>query len=101
MITFLIDPTWVIAVSIIILAIATLIQVVIANKSIKASKETAAAYEEQTTAIIALKESLESITWAINKLPGDLMSAEDHHKQIEKIIRERNINTLVKTHKTN
>jgi len=101
MFTFLIDPTWVIAISIIILAIATISHVLIANKSFRASEEKTAAYREQTNAIIALKESLDSISWAINKLPIDFLSAEDRHKHIEKIIRERNINTLVKTHKPN
>lgn len=99
--TFLIDPTWVIAISILILAIATISHVLIANKSLKALKEKAEANKEQTNAIIALKESLDSMNWAINKLPSDFLSTEDRHKQIEKIIRERNINTIVKTHKPN
>lgn len=99
--TFFIDPTWVIAISLVILAIATTSHLLMANKSFKASKEKSDAYREQTNAIIALKESLDSIHWAINKLPNDFLSVEDRHKQIEKIIRERNINTLVKTHKPN
>lgn len=99
--TFFIDPTWVIAISLIILVIATITHLFIANKSFKASKEKAQAYEEQTNAIIALKESLDSISWAINKLPIDFLPAEERHKQIEKIMRERNINTIVKAHKPN
>jgi hypothetical protein len=101
MFTFLIDPALVIAISLIIIAIATISHVLIANKSFKASKEKAEVYKEQTNAIIALKESLDQINWAINKLPIDFLPAEDRHKQIEKIIRERNINTIVKTHKSN
>jgi hypothetical protein len=98
---FLIDPTWVIAISLILLAIVMTSHLLIANKSFKASKEKAEANQEQTNAIMALKESLDAINWAITKLSCDFMSAEDRHKQIEKIMRERNINTIVKTHKPN
>jgi biopolymer transport protein ExbD len=98
---FFIDPVWVIAISLILLAIVMISHLFIASRSFKASKEKAEANQEQTDAIIALKESLDSINWAINKLSSDFMSAEDRHKHIEKIIRERNINTLVKTHKAN
>jgi hypothetical protein len=94
---FLIDPTWVIAISIIILTIAIIGYVFIANKSFKASKEKAAAYKEQTSAIIALKDSLDAMSWAINKLPSDFLSTEDRQKQVEKIIRERNVDILLKT----
>jgi biopolymer transport protein ExbB/TolQ len=98
---FFIDPTWVIAISLIILAIVMISHLFIVNRSFKAAKEKAEANQEQTNAIIALKDSLDSINGAINKLACDFMSAEDRHKQIEKIIRERNINTIVKTHKAN
>jgi hypothetical protein len=95
--TFLIDPTWVIAISIIILTIAIISHVLIANKSFKASKEKAEAYREQTIAMLALKESLDAMSCAINKLPSDFLSPEDRQKQVEKIIKERNINALIKS----
>lgn len=101
MLTFFIDQTWVIAISLIILVIATISHILIANKSFNVSKEKAKAHKEHTNAIIALKESLDSISLAINKLPSDFLSEEDRHKQIAKIIRERNIITLVKTHRPN
>lgn len=92
-----VDPTWFIAVFLILLAIATVIYVIITNKSLKVSKEQTEATQKQTNATTELNKSIVSMIWAINKLRDDFLSGDDRQKQVEKIIRERNIDVLTKS----
>lgn len=92
-----VDPTWFIAIFLILLVIAIVINAIITNKSLKASKEQTEATHKQTSATIELNKSIDSMIWAINKLHNDFLSGEDRQKQVEKIIRERNIDVLTKS----
>ena len=94
---YLVDPTWFIAIFLIFLVIAIVINAVITNKLLKASKEQTEASHKQTNATIELNKSMDSMIWAINKLRDDFLSGEDRQKQVEKIIRERNIDVLTKS----
>jgi len=92
-----VDPIWFIAIFLILLAIAIVIYLLITNKSLKASREQTEATQKQTIATIELNKSIDSMIWAINKLQNDFLSGEDRQKQVEKIIRERNIDVLTKS----
>ncbi|HAJ26717.1 MAG TPA: hypothetical protein DCG53_05645 [Syntrophus sp. (in: bacteria)] len=92
-----VDPTWFIVILLILLVIATVINAVITKKSLKAAKEQTEAAHKQASATIELNKSIDSMIWAINKLQDDFLSGEDRQKQVEKIIRERNIDVLIKS----